>query len=63
MGETDGEDHEPNRQLAALRKVAGTLRDVGTPGGKTPEAVTEWVAKSRLADDDRLDTLRGDRVV
>jgi hypothetical protein len=42
-------------QQRALRKVAGSLRDVDTPGWETPNAASEWVAKGRVADDERLD--------
>lgn len=42
------------RQRTALEKVAGSLRDVDVPGWETPEAVSEWVAESRAADDARL---------
>lgn len=49
------------RQRTALDKVAGSLRDVDIPGWETPEAASEWVAKSRAEDDKRLEELLGSR--
>jgi hypothetical protein len=45
------------RQQAALRKVAGSLKDLDVPGWETPDAASEWVVQSRAEDDRRLDTL------
>jgi hypothetical protein len=49
------------RQQRAIRKVAGSLRDVDIAGWETPESVSEWVARSRAEDDARLDALLGER--
>jgi hypothetical protein len=48
------------RQLRAIRAVAGSLKDVDTPGWETPEAAVAWVAEGRAADDERLDALLRD---
>ena len=49
------------RQQAALRKVAGSLKDVDIPGWETPQAASAWVTESRAADDRRLDAMTPDR--
>jgi hypothetical protein len=49
------------RQQEALRKMAGALRHVDIPGWETPEAASEWVAKGRAEDDQRLEELLRDR--
>jgi hypothetical protein len=49
------------RQQRALRKVAGSLKDIDIPGWETPEAASAWVATSRSEDDKRLDALLRDR--
>ena len=49
------------RQRAALEKVAGSLKDVDIPGWESPEAASEWVAKSRREDDKRLEGLSRNR--
>jgi len=43
-----------NRRLSAFGQVAGSLKDVDTPGWETPEATSSWVAQQRAADDARL---------
>ena len=49
------------RQQRALHRMAGLLRDVDISGWETPEAASAWVAESRAADDERLDSLLHDR--
>ena len=45
------------RQRAALDKVAGSLKDVDIPGWESPEAASEWVARSRAEDDKQVEEL------
>jgi len=48
------------KRLSAFEQVAGSLKDVDTPGWETPEATSSWVAQQRAADDARLVNADGD---
>ncbi len=45
------------RQRTALKKVAGSLKEVDIPGWETPEAASDWVRQSREEEDKRLKEL------
>ena len=42
------------RRLEALEQVAGSLKDVDTPGWNTPEETDAWVQALRAGDEETL---------
>ena len=47
------------RLVTVGHRVAGSLKDVETPGWETPESAAAWVHDARQADQRRLDGMSG----